>query len=192
MFNILKIYVFLAVILILFCSCSTGSNYQPVNKPAKKPVIKSGNINSSKSIESGNNKQVQDFLGQHCLNIIKTARQVKSFRINQEQSSKPGKDNIQGYLILQKGKALNRKQYNIVTRVISSSSSYDFKFSKRVRIRPGYALRFKKYSKKVDVVIDFNTGQWAFYCNNRIMAEDITESAQADLQKIITRLFKLK
>lgn len=181
MFNNLKIYTIIWVIGILCSSCTADKTSNYVLKsvvPGKKEI----NQNTQ-------NREVIKFLGHRCLEIIADPEKAEIYKIDWTRQLKQTGSSIQGYPVVQKGQNLDTEQIQAVYKIISSSSSYDFKWSKRIRIRPSYALRFISSPEKVDIVIDFNTRQWVFYHDNKLMTEDITKPADADLQNIIFNLF---
>jgi len=191
MFNNLKIYIIIWLISILCCSCSANKN---TNYPSRSVVSEKKEINRNIIDQNEINRKVinwdvQKFLGHRCLEIIAEPEKVETYQIDWERQSDNAGNKIHGYPVLQKGRNLNNKEIKAVNKIINSSSSYDFKWSKRIRIRPSYALRFIRHPEKVDIVIDLNTRQWAFYHDNKIMAEDISKSANAELRNIFANLF---
>ncbi|MDM8535463.1 hypothetical protein QUF70_01780 [Desulfobacterales bacterium HSG17] len=184
MFNTLKIYIILSALILLCCSCSANNNYPERSIVYEKNAADQSNIN-----QSNNNRDVQKFLGYKCLGIINNPDKVETYQIDRLRNSNHTGNNINSYPVTQKGHNLDNKDIKAVRKIINSSSSYDFKWSKRIRIRPSHVLRFIRYSEKVDITIDFNTRQWAFYHDNKVMTEDISKSASTELNNIISKLF---
>jgi len=191
MVNNLKIYIFMWIIVFFCISCHADNNYHNVKQNSLTKSY-SENTTSAKSFkyeQNGIDHEVQKFLGHKCLDIILNPEKVETYQITWAGQSNQNTNNIQGYPVIQKGRSLDNKETGLLNKIIKSGSSYDFKWSKRIRIRPSHALRFIRFSEKVDIAVDFNTRQWAFYHDDKIMTEDISKSAVADLRNIIGKSF---
>ncbi|GEM_PF-1908852 len=167
------------------CSCYAGGQYRREIKmiaDVKRSVERS---------ENSADNDVAKFLGPGRLAVIRTPDRVETYQIDWSRKPRENAPLIQGYPVIARGRDLNNKQTGTVKTIIEAASSYEFQRSKRTRIRPSYILRFVQGADQVDIAIDRNSRQWAFYHRGRIIEEDITRnSALPALSKILDSLFR--
>jgi hypothetical protein len=135
--------------------------------------------------------QVKAFLGPARLAVIACADKVETYRIDWEKKDTPIKKALAGYPIIARGNNLDPETIDMVKKIILAAASYEFQWSKRTLIRPSYALRFLSTTDVVDIVIDLESQQWAFYLKGDYVEEDISENgAYSLLSQVISDALK--
>ncbi|MEE4357375.1 MAG: hypothetical protein V2I97_12990 [Desulfococcaceae bacterium] len=178
---------FLSLCFLACCSCYAG-NYRRETSSVPAPP---GAAETS-ARENSRDAEVIAFLGPELLEFLARAGHVESYRIDPRRKSGDIKQRIQGYPVLSRGRDLNEKQLRQFLDILRSSSSYEFQWSKRTRIRPVYAFRFAlshATAASADIFIDPNSRQWAFFFRNQMKEEDISKSAAEKLYEITENIF---
>lgn len=149
-------------------------------------------IFAAANIAYAEDKAVSDFLGKEQLSLLLQADKTESYRIDWMQQRNDKTMGIEGYPILEKGKALDKKQLKTLKNLIASPASYEFQWSKRTLLRPSYAIRLLRNSDYADILIDLESQQWSFAYKDNIIREDISKTAMPVVSKILENLFKNK
>ncbi len=155
------------------CSCYASGTHQEVEAKASA------------------DSEVLKFLGPERLAIISNPGKVEAYHVDWQKKPPGNHMTIQGYPVIAKGSDLNAKHTEILKTIIFTSKSYEFQSAKRTHLRPSYILRFIRGTDNVNVAIDFNSRQWAFFFRGNVAEEDISEkTALTPLTKLVDSLFK--
>ncbi len=144
------------------------------------------------AIVHAEDKTVSDFLGKDRLSLILQADKTESYRIDWIHEGNDKAMGISGFPILEKGKALDKKQLKALKNMIASPASYEFQWSKRTLLRPSYAIRLIYKADYADILIDSESQQWGFSYKENFVREDISKTAMPVVSKILENLFKNK
>ncbi|HAO22801.1 MAG: hypothetical protein BWK80_12740 [Desulfobacteraceae bacterium IS3] len=130
-------------------------------------------------------------IGTERLTVIFNAEKIASYRVDWTKGSteKP-KTMIGEYPVIEQGTALNKKQSDMIKKLITSPASYGFGWTKRTLLRPSYALRFMHDAEQVDILIDTDSLQWGFSHKGTLSEQNISKDALPVLSKLLEKLFK--
>lgn len=100
-------------------------------------------------------KQVQEFLGDPAIALLRKANKVECYRILPEQSPN-AKEAIQGYPIISKGKDHDVLFAGKIATQLLNPNTYRFGDRKKCEFSPGVAFRLWHEKTSVDVLICFS------------------------------------
>jgi len=174
----LKAAMLLAALIMAASAAAADSKVAPPQSQSKPFIVKPDpktsipNILKDISIDDA----VVQFLGRQRIEVLFAADTVETFQIDWRKRSDKKAKQIHGYPVTAIGRDLEVTEVQIVRALLARRTSYDFPVSKRTRLRPTYVLRFKKKSAVVDILLDLQSSQWAFFINDALVQEDITEN----------------
>lgn len=179
-------YIAWMAVWLICCACgpAVGAGY-PDRKPEPKEAARQA-VN-----RTGISRSVMAFLGPKRVAVIQNADSVAVYQIDwRQRESRQDDRGFRGYAVLARGSDLDARQRKALRAILLSQESYRFDFSKRSRVRPGYGLRLIQGENSLDILIDFNSSQWAFYLQDSPAIEDISrDQALSPLQSLITSCF---
>ncbi len=168
---------------LICCACGTAVG---AGHPGRNPAPEAAAVNRTEISRS-----VLAFLGPERLALIQNAEAVEVYQIDwRQRESRQDGSGFQGYAVLAQGSDLDARGITQLQAILLSEESYRFDFSKRTRVRPGYGLRLIQGAKVLDILIDFNSSQWAFYLQGSPAIEDISrDHALSPLKSLISACF---
>ncbi|HPQ54149.1 MAG TPA: hypothetical protein PK253_12950 [Spirochaetota bacterium] len=135
----------------------------------------------------GVSEKVVRFLGNEIIEIIKSPDTVESYTIKIKKADTGTR--IAGYPVISRGPNLTPQQIDQIQSVLLDQNTYLFDFVKKCLFLPEYALKFRKGTYEVVVLLCFSCEELTFVCNGRELLEDF-DNATPKIRGLIQALFR--
>lgn len=135
------------------------------------------NIMQTVTKEIAGAKQQQDSLCFFEYSVLNTSKNVNVFRLNPGVKPTPDDNSIANFVVIDKGKALNNKQVEVLKFLVSSPLSYKAKYGiNKKYFVPYFAFEFSNSKETLYLLVDISADEWAIADKTKVLKHRYTNS----------------